>query len=406
MTLTSKISSRNFYSFLWHGAFLAFAQNFMDVDTIIPAMIIESGGNAMHIGLMTAIMLGGSSFTQLFFAPFISNKRFKKKHLLFGVNLRIISLIALAIILFYFIGQNSINILWIIFLFITIFSLSGAYANISYVDILGKSVNQNKRKPFFSAKQIIAGIIVLFSAFLAKRTLSLHDFPLNYANMFLIGGIALLFASGGFWNIKETEPSVLKISGFKNFISTMQTEIKKNKKLIYFLGFINTQGIVVSFIPFVVLYAKQIFDTQSTDIGFFLLFKVIGVVSVSMLVLLANKKIKYNILLYSNVFLSLLLAFLAMKISDASLLKYIFILGGITFSLYTITMNGLLLEISGNKNRVLYAGFAGAGNILPATFPLIAGGIISIFGFQSFFILFMVIVFFSFFFIFKIHCKK
>ncbi len=405
MALTDKISNTNFYSFIWHASFLAFAQSFMDVDTIIPAMIIESGGGAMHIGIMTAIMLGGSSFTQLFFAPLLSNKPFKKKHLLFGINLRVISLISLAIILFYFMTQSS-NILWIIFFFITIFSLSGAYANISYVDILGKSVNQDKRKSFFSTKQIIAGVIVLSSAFLAKKTLSSYDFPSNYASMFLIGGIALLIASGGFWNIKEAEPSVLKISGFRNFLRTMRVEIKKNKRLIYFLGFINTQGIIISFIPFVVLYAKQMFNTQSSDTGSFLLFKIIGVVTVSMLVLLAHKKIRYNILLYINVFLSLLLVFLPVQITDASMLKYIFVLGGITFSLYSITMNGLLLEISGNENRALYTGFAGAGNILPAIFPLIAGGIISQFGFQTFFVLFMIIVSFSFYFIFRINCKK
>lgn len=75
--------------------FLAFAQNFMDVDTIIPAMIIESGGGAFHIGLMTTIMLGGSSFTQLLFAPYVSNKPYKKKFLLLGVSSRILSLFAL-----------------------------------------------------------------------------------------------------------------------------------------------------------------------------------------------------------------------------------------------------------------------------------------------------------------------
>jgi len=50
----------------------------MDVDTIIPAMLIESGGGAIHVGIMTAILLGGANFTQLFFAPYVSNKSYKK----------------------------------------------------------------------------------------------------------------------------------------------------------------------------------------------------------------------------------------------------------------------------------------------------------------------------------------
>ena len=405
MTLSTKISNNNFYSFIWHAAFLAFAQSFIDVDTIIPAMIIDSGGNAFHIGLMTTIMLGGSSFTQIFFAPYINNKPLKKKHLLFGINLRVVSLIALSLILFYFIAHST-YILWAIFFFIAIFSLGGAYSNISYIDIIGKTIKQNKRKSIFSTKQIVSGVIVLFSAFIAKKVLSLYDFPSNYARMFLIGGISLLIASFGFWNIKETKSSIIKISGFGNFLHTMKEELQRNKKLVYFLGFINTQGIAISIIPFVVLYAKQIFNIQNTDIGFFLLFKVIGVVSVSMLILFVNKKIKYRILLYINVLLTLLIALLILSISDANMLKYIFILGGIVFSVYNISKNGVLLEISGHENRSLYAGFIGAGNILPTIFPLFAGGIISYFGFHSFFILFMIIVSFSLYFIYKINCKK
>ncbi|MBD3385471.1 hypothetical protein GF407_11170 [candidate division KSB1 bacterium] len=55
MTLPAKTSNHNFYAFLWHSGFPAFAQNVMDVDTIIPAMIIESGGGAIHVGVMAAI---------------------------------------------------------------------------------------------------------------------------------------------------------------------------------------------------------------------------------------------------------------------------------------------------------------------------------------------------------------
>jgi MFS family permease len=186
----------------------------------------------------------------------------------------------------------------------------------------------------------------------------------------------------------------------------MRHEIRENKKLVYFLGFINTQGIVLSFIPFVILYAKKTFHTQGADTGEFLLFKVIGVVVVSFTIWIVNKKVKYNTLLYSNVFLSILLALLVLLIKNVDALKYIFILGGVAISLFTISMSGLLLEISGNENRALYAGFVGAGNIIPSIFPLIAGGIISKLGYPVFFISFMLIISFSLYFIFKIKCNK
>jgi MFS family permease len=406
MTLPKNISNRNFWSFLWHAGFLALAKNFMDVDTIIPAMLVEAGGGAMHIGIMTAIMLGGASFTQLFFAPYLSNQTYKKKCLLAGINTRIFSLVGLGALLFMLKGEQVGYVLWLAFLFITLFSLAGAFANVSYYDILGKSVNPQKRKTFFSSNQIISGVIVLGAAFLVKKVLVWKDFPVNYALMFFFGGALLLVASGGFWSVRETVPSTMNISGVKNFIHVMKQELKSNKKLLYFLGFINTQGIAISFLPFVILYAKETFNTQSSDTGNFLLFKVIGIVFVSLLVLLGAKKLKYNILLYSNVALTLLLGGLAWGISGIDGLKYIFVAGGVVYSLYTMTMNGLLLEISGNENRALYTGFAGAGNILPALFPLLGGTLIQLFGFKAFFALFMVIIASAAIFIFKIDCKK
>ncbi|MDD4109173.1 MAG: MFS transporter [Prolixibacteraceae bacterium] len=406
MVIDKKISTHNFYSFLWHAGFLAFAKNFMDVDTVIPAMVVEAGGGAIHIGVLTAIMLGGSYFTQLFFAPYLSNKSFKKKYLLAGINTRIITLTALGVLLFMLKGGTSGYVLYLVFLFIALFSLAGAFANISYADILGKSVNPDKRKTFFSANQVISGIIVLGAAFLVKKVLVWKTFPDNYAMMFFIGGALLLTASAGFWSIRETVPSTLKVSSFKNFISILRSEIKKNKKLRYFLGFINTQGIAISFLPFVILYAKESFNAQSTQTGSFLLFKVTGIVLVSLLVLIGAKKLKYNILLYSNVILSVSLGLMALIINDLDGLKYIFLAGGVVYSLYTMTMNGLLLEISGNENRALYAGFAGAGNILPAIFPLIGGPLIKLFGFHAFFVLFMFIISTCLFFIYKIDCKK
>ena len=406
MNLTPKISNRNFFSFLWHASFLAFAGVFMDVDTIIPAMLIESGGGAIHVGIMTAILLGGSSFTQLFFAPYISNKSYKKKYLLLGINSRIFSLLGLGLILFYLQAQHSVHIIWIIFVLITIFALGGAFANISYTDILGKSVLEEKRKSFLSFKQIITGIVVLFSAFLARKILSNSSFPLNYAYTFMIGSFALLIASLGFWNLKETEPSVLKISGFQKFIRILKSELKSNPKLVYFLGFINTQGVVVSFLPFLMLYAKEAFQTQSNDTAMFLVFKVVGIVLVSFLILLSANKIKYKWLLYGNVLLSLSMAIGTIFINDALQIKFIFILGGIVYSIFSITMNGVLLEVSGKENRAIYTGFAGAGSIIPAIFPLIAGYLIKVFGFQNFFWLYIVIISFSVFFIYKLNCKK
>ncbi len=392
MTLSERTSDHNFRAFLWHAVFLAFAQNFTDIDTIIPAMLVEAGGGPVHIGIMSAIMMGGAGLSQLFFAPSLSNRPYKKGFLLIGINSRILSLFALGMMFLYTGIFPAKYLLWAIFFFITIFSLGGAFANISYFDIIGKAISQNRRITFFSTRQAISGIILLCSSLMAKKVLVLSSFPTNYAMMFLIGGAALLTASLGFWFLKENEATVFKIDGLADFFHVMAKELRENNKLLYFLGLINVQGIAVSFLPFVILYAKRTFQTQSGDTGIFLLYKVAGLVTISLFVLLAAQKIRYKPLLYGNVALSVSLALITALAGDTQTVRYIFFFGGIIYSLYYITMNGLLLELSAHHNRAIYTGFLGAGNILPMIFPIASGWIIRAFGFRPFFLLFALIV--------------
>lgn len=405
MKLTPALSQRNFNALLWHAGFLAIAQNFIDVDTVIPAMLVDAGGTAMQIGILTAIMLGGSSFTQLIFAPFISNYSYKKGFLLLGINSRMIALLALGLILYFSSRLSRDYEIALIFLLITMFSLGGAFANISYTDILGKSLLPEKRKSFFSVRQVLTGIILLSSVFLARYVLSSADYPVNYAYMFFIGFAALSIASIGFWRLKEVVPSKMQVKSPVHFFQLIRIELKHNKRLRYFLGFVNTQGISIAFLPFIILYAKQHFELQSSDTGNFLLFKVIGSVVTGLLLFALKGKYKYSHLLYVNVLTSVLLALLVLFSDGIPPFLLIFFMGGIIFATYTITMNGVLLEVSSTSNRALYTGITGAGNIFPALFPLLGGWIITQFGFTSFFVLFIVVIISSLFFIYNLKCK-
>ena len=297
MKLTAAISQQNVFALLWHSGFLAIAMVFMDVDTIIPAMLVDAGGSAVQIGILTAIMLGGSSFTQLIYAPFISNFNYKKKFLLLGINSRIFSLLGLGIMLYFSSLIDETNIIWMIFILITIFSFGGAFANVSYTDILGKSILQESRKPFFSIKQIITGVILFVAAFFAKKVLTISDYPTNYGYMFFIAFGALLMASLGFWKLKEVIPSRLEIKNPNHFFRLIKSEWKQNQKLKYFLGFINTMGVSISLLPFIILYAKDFYQIQNADTGSFLLYKIMGSVATGFILFFMAGRYKYRYLI-------------------------------------------------------------------------------------------------------------
>lgn len=406
MTVVSRdISRKNFHAFLWHASFLAIAKNFMDVDTIIPAMLLNAGGTQIHVGILTAIMIGGSRFSQLFFAPAISGVKEKKPLLLGGINVRILSLAAIGLL---FLNLQNISPDWLIaliFIIITVFSLTGAFANIPYTDILGKSIRDSYRKSFLSLKQIISSAGIFASAFFVREVLSQHTYPGNYSRVFFYAAGFLAFASLGIWAIKEFVPK--NFSPIKYRFAAIFTELKKNKRLQYYLIGINTLGLGYGILPFVVLHSDAYRDLSSNFVGNLLIAKTIGLITAGLFLFYYAKRIRYHRMMQAMVILGMIFPAIPW-VFPHYLASYIvcFFAGGLFLSLYQIIISGVLLEISNIHNRSIYTGIAGAGSILPVIFPLLGGTLISFAGFNVFFTIYTLFMLISIIFIQKLNCKK
>ncbi len=405
--LSEKRSRINFKSFLWHAIFLALASNFMDIDTVIPAMLIQSGGTSFHLGVLTAILLGGSSFFQLFFASYLSNKTLKKGYLLTAINLRVFSLFVLSFLFFYSENIKSDLIILFIFIIISFFAISGSFANISYMDIFGKSVKAEKRKKFFTLKESITSIAVFISALIVRELLKRYDYPSNYSLLFFIAAFLLLIASLGFWQIKEKRSIIKTNKGIISFFKQIPSEIKKNSNLKYYLVLINIFGLAISLLPFLILFAKENFELSGKMIGNFLVFRITGMVVSGMVFYRLAHKVNYKFMIQIASVVGALIPIVSLFLIQYQFYyQFLFLLSGFFVSAYKISKNGILLEISNSENRARYTGISGAGDIVSMIFPLLAGVIISIFGFHIIFIIVSVIIFAGFFISMKLNCSS
>lgn len=405
MTKT-KDTRRNFRAFLWHAVFLALASNFMDVDTVIPAMLIQAGGNEIHLGFLTAIMLGGSRLMQLVFASYLGGKQQKRPFLLLGINVRVIALFSMA---FLFFTATSLPGAWtivLIFVLITIFSLSGAFAGVSYIDILGKAIERQQRKSFFTMKQMLNSAGILISAFVVRELLRYFDYPLNYSSLFLGAAILLGIASLGFWQIREPHTQTVDKKGFMEFLRMIPKEIRYNTNLKYYLLIINVLGLGLSFLPFLIIFAKENFEFTGEMVGNFLIFRVSGMLLASLLLYKLERRLRYKNILRLSIWLGLMIPLIALMLQNHDFwYQFLFILSGIFVASYKISLDGILIEISNETNRTTYAGIAGAGNILSVIFPLVAGFLIAHLGYTAVFISVAVIIAVSYFFTFPLNCS-
>ena len=400
---------RNVYGFYWHAVFLALARNFTDVNTIIPAVLMSVGGTEVHLGFLTAIMIGGSKVPQIFFGQMLSKTARKKPSLLAGIYVRVCSLAALALVVQQSTALPPGVVMGLIFVLMSVFSLSGAFAGVAYTDMLGKSIQQEERKRFFVTRQTITSAGILFSAIIARKLLTLYPVPLNYSTLFYGASGLLLIATGGFWVLREQAVTpgehTKRMTGKGASIISV---IKADQNLFYYLLVSNTASISIAIIPFYIALAKTSFQLTSQAVGNYLVLQILGMIvsnGVWMKIIKTTKT--YKSILYVSLVMNMVLpvyALIAAQHQTAFLV--VFVLAGFSLTAYEIVMSGILVEISTNENRALYTGISGTGSLLPVIFPILGGIFIAKTGYLSVFVLSALLISVSVFFVKRIHCQK
>jgi len=397
----------NFRAFLWHAGFLAFASSFMDVSTVVSSMLIEAGGTSLHLGLMTAIMLGGAGLFQLAFAGFVSGRARKRKPLLWAINSRVASLLFLGVAVFESPRMSSAAIITAIFVLLSAFSLSGALGSVAYTDILGKSVLGANRQRFFSLRQVISSVGVLASALVAREILTRQEYPSNYATLFVMAAVLLLIGSGGFWRIRETGAAVARRMSARRLIGMIPAEIRRNRNLKYYLLTINSLGLGLSIIPFTILFAKARFGLGFEMVGNFLLLSTIGMLATGVILFRLSGRLVYRRLLAFTLLIGGAIPLLCILLRDhPSAYQLVLVLAGVFVAAYKVAIGGVLLEISTDENRAFYAGISGAGSMATAVFPIAAGWLVPRIGFPALFLIVSALVLLSYVFTSKLACDE
>ncbi len=379
--------SRNYRAFLIHALFLSLTMSFIDVNTVAPAMLTESGASTFHLGLLTAIMVGFSSFMQLIFATYIVSLRYKRPALLTGIYLRVFSLASLGFFLLTPSGQSTWRV-WMILLIMALFSFSGAFANIAYTDILGSTIERQERKRLLTVKQLISSIGLIVSSIVVKIVLSNLSYPNSYSLLFLMASGLLLIATSGFWMLKEGERPAKPRTKLTDRLKMYGIAIKNDKNIRLYLLLINTSGVILSTLPFLVVYANQNYGLDGGRTGTYLLLQLSGSLLATIFTNLFSKGQRYRPLLYIFIAMGAFTPILALILAPAqNLYPLVFLLGGATTALMQILSMGILLEISTDENRPIYTGIGGAGGLMNILYPILAGLLLPSLGFAMIFLL-------------------
>lgn len=370
---------QSYRGFLIHGIFLALTVTFTEVNSVLPALVLQVGGSEIHIGVITAIMIGLPLVSQLLFAPFVQSRSKKKKYLIGGLYTRMLALFGIGMLL---IGSKHLTpgvVLFFIYTGLILFSLSGAFAGISYVSLIGSTIPGELRHQFFLRKQVFWSVGVLLSGILTRYIITGFSGTLRYAFLFSLAALMLALGSIGFWMIREKTDTGSNDSGpgVNDIFKSMNTILKEDSTFRNYCITANILSMGIVLIPFYLPILVRRFSIPSDFIGTIVLLQMGGMLLSNFIWPGIIKPLGFKGLLRIESLAGFIIPVLMISLLGAGagqwVIYLIFPLLGSLSSAHKMSGEAVLVQISDERKRALYSGIYGAINLTSALAPLLIG---------------------------------
>jgi predicted MFS family arabinose efflux permease len=372
----------------------------------------------IHIGMLTAIMIGVPLLAQLGFAGYLHGRPRKKPFLMMGIHVRVAALAGAAVTITASQQAGTAVVIGLLYLWMLLFSMSGAFAGISYTDIVGRAVPAPRRREFFVLKQTLAALGVLAAALIGRVILARLSYPSDYRMMFLSAAAALLVATVGFWVLNEpnraggsaaqTEGSAgdtgpgTSIRGGGNgsddanprprywdIMRSIPAILRDDQTLRNYILASNLLGLGVTLVPFYVASGRNRAGLTTEDVGTLLLVQIVAMVASNVLWSKVAARWGFKGVVRWLILIAAAGPFAALALATEALavaFPLIFLLSGSAHSADHIARDAVLIEISTDENRALYSGIFGTLNLTRAVFPVASGALLAAVGYDAIFI--------------------
>lgn len=358
---------------------------FTELNTVMPALIVQSGGGPVAVGALTAIMLGLPLAAQFLFAGFIQSRARKRPYLLLGIHLRIAALAAAALV----VASPDLTprlAIALVFATMAVFAASGSLAGLPYTHLVGSFVLGRRRRTFFVRRQVATSSGLLLSALVTRRILALLEYPTNYVVLFAAASSFLLIASFGFWML-PSEPVVdtPERSPKRVRVRDLPRIALDDGNLRALLTITNLAAPAFTALPLMTAMVMGAFSIDARYIGAMVLLQISGTLVANLLWSALIKRGGFRAVLGAYILVLVAvyaLGFGVYRFSAAALIPFLYLLMGAAVGAQKIGIDSVLVQISPPDRLAIYGGIFGAGNVMMALSPLITGALLPFLGYS------------------------
>ncbi len=383
---------RNFFANILDAGFWFFGDSFVAAYTILPVFMSTLTDSPILIGMIPALEGAGWFLPQLFLAKHLESKNRRLPLVLkLGIFDRVPYLfLALGAYLVLKLDQKVAIVLFLLFYGIKAFS-SGLVA-LPWQELIATVIPVSHRGRYWGFSLILGKLLGMFGAIIAGLMLAKITYPLNYAYMFLVGFVCVAI-SYVFLSL-NIEPEINRQTFAKNINvwGRIKVILDANKNFAAFL--VNRGFVFLSFmgLGFVTVYGIEKFHLPISYSAIFTAVMLIAeVVGFGIWGTIGDKDGYKRVIEVCNLFL--IVGLFALLFVESIWGLYV-VFGIISFahSGEFIADQNIAMEFGKEADRPTYIGMSKTliGPFLLAA-PIIGGGIVKLWGYQSMFLTALII---------------
>ena len=383
---------RNFFANILDAGFWFFGDSFVAAYTILPVFMSTLTDSPILIGMIPALEGAGWFLPQLFLAKHLESKNRRLPLVLkLGIFDRVPYLfLALGAYLVLKLDQKVAIVLFLLFYGIKAFS-SGLVA-LPWQELIATVIPVSHRGRYWGFSLILGKLLGMFGTIIAGLMLAKITYPLNYAYMFLVGFVCVAI-SYVFLSL-NIEPEINRQTFAKNINvwGRIKVILDANKNFAAFL--VNRGFVFLSFmgLGFVTVYGIEKFHLPISYSAIFTAVMLIAeVVGFGIWGTIGDKDGYKRVIEVCNLFL--IVGLFALLFVESIWGLYV-VFGIISFahSGEFIADQNIAMEFGKEADRPTYIGMSKTiiGPFLLAA-PIIGGGIVKLWGYQSMFLTALII---------------
>ncbi|NLE43165.1 MAG: MFS transporter [Chloroflexi bacterium] len=379
----------NFFAFLVDYASFTLGMVFVNISSVMPALVGHLTESAPVIGLIGTIYRGAWLLPQLPAGEWIAQRPRKRPFMLISAIAGRLPFWILAVALWVGLTEYPAALLTLFFVCLALFFAGDGLATLAWFDVLARAIPARQRGRLIGSAQVLSGVLGIGAGALVSVIIDHPElpFPNDFALLFTLASAVITISTVALLLIREP-PATQQINEdlpkLHNHRMAWLSPLTNDPTLRYFILCSILFGLAEMSMPFYVGHAERVLQLPPRIIGAFVVAQTIGGIGASAMLgpLSERRGPRYTIRIGSALSalgpILALVSHIAGPSPFSSVYPLVFVTLGIAQNVKFLGFSNYLLEIAPEHLRPKYVGLSNTILGLLTLAPMIGGWLLQI----------------------------